>query len=481
MTEAKNSTGDLNFVQLRKLLSQASDHGLDEAAREQIESWLTDNQSACDDYVDYVTLEALLDQRFARVQLSPELLSDPSSAADNYADPQLLDQLRQLSPDQSDKRVRSTTNNPRNFTHKTLLNRVWKEYPRSPALLAAAAAIMLLAGIWMTRSDSLATVVAVNDVSWGESHNLAIGDALADDWIELEAGTVQLAFRNTAMVALTGPARFQVLSESMGQLEHGHLVANVPAAAIGFRVQSPDLTVVDLGTGFELNVDAPHAGGSGTSRVHVVEGRVQLEPNSTESTVELVAGQRANYMRNATAGQKLQVLDAKKVDPRTKGSLSFNAEHPVSLGYKAYLNDATVHVFLERSYFDLPHEVRVNHTRPGKYHSLEVPRSVIPAGTCVHSYLLHFSPESRRKKVQGSVTFPGKILGVIGDTDMLNATNDVLGAAWTLRCQHPERGIESTPDPNYDIVTISSTRRTLSVNLQTESIDQLRVLVECDQ
>ena len=105
---------------------------------------------------------------------------------------------------------------------------------------------------------------------------------------------------------------------------------------------------------------------------------------------------------------------------------------------------------------------------------------MLSAGKRVHSYLIHFSPQSGRRFVRGSVKFPGKILGVIGDTDMLNSTNSVLGTDWTLQCRHAERGIESTPDPNSDTVTVGSDMRTLSLKLRTESIDQLRVLVECE-
>lgn len=495
MTKQDQPTLSQFPIELRKLLSKACDAGHSDARREQIEKWLLDNQEACNEYVDFMTLEALLDQRYASTQLG-EQLSTPLDEVETSAEAKLgiLDMLREHS---SSTRTEDDFSASKSLPSKEISKKSSNALPGESSLFsqlggliartrselsvpavwfATAAALMLLAGFWYTQTRSIATVVSVEDVEWSEGSSYAIGDGLREGWLELESGVVQLAFGNSAMVSVRGPARFQLISESEGLLETGRLTAHVPEDAVGFTVATPDLTVVDLGTGFDMHVDD-----DGKSHVHVVEGRVLVQSTSQNDDVQLSAGQMVTYDREAMPEKQLRVLTSRQAVPRTKGNLSFTQEHPTSLGYKTFIDDETVHVFHESAYLSLPHEVRVNHTRPGKHASIEVPRTVIAAGTRVHSYLLHFAPVSRRKMVEGSVTFPGKILGVIGDTDMLNATNTVLGSTWTLRCFHPERGIESTPNQNFDTVTISPNRRSLSVKFQTESIDQVRVLVECDQ
>jgi hypothetical protein len=79
--------------------------------------------------------------------------------------------------------------------------------------------------------------------------------------------------------------------------------------------------------------------------------------------------------------------------------------------------------------------------------------------------------------VEGTISFPGEILGIIASSDKLNSTNDLFSSPWSLRCQHPERGFEDAPDQNSDELSISPDRQTLSVKMRTQSIDQLRILV----
>ncbi len=485
-------------LHLRKLLSTACDSGLDEATRRKLESILGGSEAAREEYIDFVALEALLEQRSARTQLTH---SDSQLAGNTGYDTLSAHNVKivkgkvdEEATQSAEKRhaekgtsnassrgphsVRSRDTNPNptdrpprsSWTTRRAVDRLKTSWAH--AGLAMAASLFLLAGIWFFRNGSHASIVAVEDATWANGAAYGIGDSVGDNWIELEQGAVKLAFHSKALVLIRGPARFRAVSSDESQLELGSVTAHVPNEAHGFKVRAPDLTVIDLGTGFELNVTD-----DGVSRIHVMEGRVRVE--SDNDSAELTAGQLATYDARASDQANLMVEESSLLEPRTSGSISYNPEHPESLGYRAYVDDAKVNLFLENAYHRLPVDVRVHHTRPGNYKSLELPRATLPAGTHVHSYLLHYSPESGRKIVRGSATFPGRILGIIGDTDMLNATNPVLGSSWTLQCRHAERGIESTPDPNSDIVTLSADMRTLTVSMRTESIDQMRVLVEC--
>jgi hypothetical protein len=98
----------------------------------------------------------------------------------------------------------------------------------------------------------------------------------------------------------------------------------------------------------------------------------------------------------------------------------------------------------------------------------------------VDCYLLHSAPNLDRHAVKGSITFTGEVVGILATSDRLNATNGLFGTPWSLQCHHPERGLEDTPNKNADSIRISPDRRTIAVNFQTESIDQVRILVRSE-
>ncbi len=87
--------------------------------------------------------------------------------------------------------------------------------------------------------------------------------------LRLEAGVAEVTFQRGAKVLLEGPAHFILQSSSEGKLEHGRLAAEVPATAKGFAVVTPEVTVVDLGTEFGIDVSE-----EGATLVHVFSGQV---------------------------------------------------------------------------------------------------------------------------------------------------------------------------------------------------------------
>ena len=76
------------------------------------------------------------------------------------------------------------------------------------------------------------------------------GTQLAAGGYRLTRGVVQLEFDRGASVVVEGPATLMLNSADRLRLDRGRLVGNVPPAAIGFTVQTPTSTVVDLGTEF---------------------------------------------------------------------------------------------------------------------------------------------------------------------------------------------------------------------------------------
>lgn len=112
--------------------------------------------------------------------------------------------------------------------------------------------------------------------------------------LDLQSGLVEIEFRGGARVVLQGPARFAPHGVNMGHLTLGQLTARVPPQAVGFRVTSPRLEVVDLGTEFGIEVET-----GGAAEVHVFAGRVK--------TISYGEEQRPGHERELGPSQGLRV------------------------------------------------------------------------------------------------------------------------------------------------------------------------------
>ncbi len=108
----------------------------------------------------------------------------------------------------------------------------------------------------------------------------AAGDALKEGQkLHIKSGLAEVTFESGARVVLEGPVAFQVKSDKAGKLYVGRLAAHASAKAIGFEVETPHITVTDLGTEFGLAVDA-----DGRTDVHVFEGMVSVELTASGGT-----------------------------------------------------------------------------------------------------------------------------------------------------------------------------------------------------
>ena len=128
--------------------------------------------------------------------------------------------------------------------------------------------------------------------------------------------------------------------------------------------------------------------------------------------------------------------------------------------------------------------VAVDAVNPGTYSVFPSGTATIPAGTVVDSHLVHSDPPAGTAKVQltGTVTFPETILGVIGSTSGLAATDSALGAPGTIYAGTTHwRGLEGKENGGSkvpDSVTISADRHTVSFSVRTFVMDEFRVVTK---
>ncbi|MCM8541499.1 MAG: FecR domain-containing protein [Lentisphaeraceae bacterium] len=96
------------------------------------------------------------------------------------------------------------------------------------------------------------------------------GDWLVPGDIDIESGKLEITFDSGAVILLQGRSSIRLETASQAFLNFGKVSAKVPEEAIGFILNTPQGTVVDLGTEFAVNVDEGEA-----MEVHVIDGEVE--------------------------------------------------------------------------------------------------------------------------------------------------------------------------------------------------------------
>lgn len=174
--------------------------------------------------------------------------------------------------------------------------------PWLQAGLSAAAVVVLSFAAWKSFSRAASGTgvesfaLSPGSIVSGESFAMVDAKRLGKgERVQLKQGVAEFSLPSGVKAVIEGPAVFRVAARDRVELESGHSWFRVPAAARGFRVESPELEVVDLGTefGVDLREGLP-------AEVHVLEGRVSARSKrGIGETRELHAGEA---VRQASGG-----------------------------------------------------------------------------------------------------------------------------------------------------------------------------------
>jgi uncharacterized repeat protein (TIGR01451 family) len=164
----------------------------------------------------------------------------------------------------------------------------------------------------------------------------------------------------------------------------------------------------------------------------------------------------------------------------SSGSVIRLSPAPASVKLDALENATKVYAFDEAQGKTLTAAVAVDAVNPGTFSTFPSGTAKVAVGTVVDSHLIHSDIPARSYTARrtGSVTFGSGILGVIASTAKL-AASDNLGAPGTQYAGTTTwRGLESTENSNSysDKLTISTDRKTLTFDVQTLVMDEIRVL-----
>ena len=237
------------------------------------------------------TNSAARDEYILRLELHSRLASDPDLFASQEPD---------LSNPAEPTRTMLRTNVPPSVQQRQIL-----KAPITWAVALAACLALIGAGLWSWRSappldqseptsKAVAMLNRTADAQWKQAHaSPRLNAPLEPGPLRLEAGLAQVVFYSGARVVIEGPAELDLISQNEAFCRRGRIFVDVPAQARGFRVNTPHVTTVDMGTSFGLNVNDEQTG------VHVFKGNVSLSSNTHVFKQSLEAGSGALIQANS--------------------------------------------------------------------------------------------------------------------------------------------------------------------------------------
>lgn len=157
--------------------------------------------------------------------------------------------------------------------------------------------------------EIVAEITKVHEADWASGQLGAFRGAhlIAGRQLRLEAGLVEVTFRDGAIAIIEGPAVFRIDSKSSSTLDRGKLAARVGEEARGFKVHTEHATITDLGTEFGVEIHDE------TTSVAIYEGEVRV------AFVDDRGGQRSV---RATAGGLVKVDRAGQLTASKRGAES---------------------------------------------------------------------------------------------------------------------------------------------------------------
>ena len=156
----------------------------------------------------------------------------------------------------------------------------YRSHERPLGLMALAASLIIVVLVLYLNHkpnipvapQAVATLTKTLNAKWDDSTlPTTTGSELFAGEMRLIEGYAQITFMDGAEIVLQAPARFKLETDEQMFLQNGRLTAKVPSGAEGFKLNTPNAMMIDLGTEFGVIVSE-----AGQSELHVFEGEVKL-------------------------------------------------------------------------------------------------------------------------------------------------------------------------------------------------------------
>jgi hypothetical protein len=149
----------------------------------------------------------------------------------------------------------------------------------------------------------VAVLAAVSDAVW-QGPKLFLGQSLREgDAVTLVKGEARISMGFGAEIAAKGPCALRIVARDRVQLQFGEVAVHVAEWAHGFKVETPAMDVVDLGTTFIVS-----ASRDASAETSVIEGQVRVSPrNKIEGNPRSVLVSRGEALAIGNTGDRLRV------------------------------------------------------------------------------------------------------------------------------------------------------------------------------
>lgn len=187
-------------------------------------------------------------------------------------------------------------------------------FATAATILSVAAAVFVV-GLYFRSPPSpapapLAMLTHATNTRWaGSTLPTAEGSRLGTGTLALVEGIATLTFTNGARLTLEASTTLELVSPLHTRLLEGSITADIPNAAHGFTVETPDLRVVDLGTRFGVTTSS-----TGNSQAFVFEGEVRVDDPSGRELKRVTSGKSFHRSSGAVASANLEPSHPRAVD-----------------------------------------------------------------------------------------------------------------------------------------------------------------------
>jgi hypothetical protein len=362
--------------------------------------------------------------------------------------------------------------------------------------LAAAAAIALVAaGWWRSNAAGRAWVTFASGARWTDEGPDRRG-RLGEGEHGLGEGVVRFETAAGAVVSVAAPARFRIAAADRIELRSGRLTARLLTEEARLAVRCGEIEITDLGTSFGVDAD-----GAGVTLVSVFDGEVAVSGGGAAG-LRLTEGQSA--LGGAAGGRAPQATrydphPFRELWPLTVGVneasslIEFLPPGPLLRPLREYRADGRLFLLPERQKAVTDRRLALD-LAPSAPMWPDSPVSPYPleAEARVSSYLLFFQPEvggAGLRHLKGSITFHGRVLGVICSDQGLSQSDAAVGLAGAdYSTPGQRRGLEEADKENYrgatlphDSIRLSDDGRTVEFDFHvSDEREQMRILVDAD-
>ena len=133
-------------------------------------------------------------------------------------------------------------------------------------------------------------ITASTDAQWEEL--MQVGEELGSAQYRLVKGAAHIEFSNGVGLSLSAPAEFKIKDAFNIVLNEGKVRAHVPTSGYGFRIDTPNIDIRDLGTEFGLSVTQ-----GGETKVNVFNGEIELYTATNAQPIQATEGYAATWKK----------------------------------------------------------------------------------------------------------------------------------------------------------------------------------------